>query len=551
MLKKIKFSRTFFIVTGVAFGFLAISIGTLVAYKYAFIASSITNSLREADDESDRTYKELTSDIVTYQNTVFSEDFLTRFKLSVDKENYLTGYLNSRALSSSIAYSVSLVYENQFYSSTSDYVYITSTDLKKVDSEVKAYLLGRYLYRDNLYSTILGYKSSDVICLYYLNEDSFAVYLDKSNPNIQTFLTTLDGNAYISTTDRLEDFELSKNLKNESSKWIFVNGKRYYYLRVKSEFTSDLFNLDLYFGHFVDYYYVFLTIDLAIIVVSILAFGLALFTIITSLINIKMSVKPVKEISNEIRNLDLENIENENPVNTDIKEDVEILHNSYLDMVTRIQNLIAKQKLDSEIQRKLEYDALQMQINPHFLYNALDCAVWMARIYNIPELEEFIISLARFYRLSLHKGAKYIKVSEELDIVKYFLDIQKTRSDINLKYEINLANEVEDCLTLKLILQPFVENCTKYAFVGNSENNLITIDAYGEEDNIIFEIKDNGVGFDTEKLDKLQSSEAKNGFGIKNVRDRLNLEYKDKANVEIYSTPGKGTLIKISIPKTF
>ena len=134
MLKKIKFSRTFFIVTGVAFGFLAISIGTLVAYKYAFIANSITNSLREADDESDRTYKELTSDIVTYQNTVFSEDFLTRFKLSVDKENYLTGYLNSRALSSSIAYSVSLVYENQFYSSTSDYVYITSTDLKKVDS---------------------------------------------------------------------------------------------------------------------------------------------------------------------------------------------------------------------------------------------------------------------------------------------------------------------------------------------------------------------------------------------------------------------------------
>ena len=75
MLKKIKFSRTFFIVTGVAFGFLAISIGTLVAYKYAFIANSITNSLREADDESDRTYKELTSDIVTYQNTVFSEDF--------------------------------------------------------------------------------------------------------------------------------------------------------------------------------------------------------------------------------------------------------------------------------------------------------------------------------------------------------------------------------------------------------------------------------------------------------------------------------------------
>ena len=131
---------------------------------------------------------------------------------------------------------------------------------------------------------------------------------------------------------------------------------------------------------------------------------------------------------------------------------------------------------------------------------------WMSKIANNKNIEEFVILLARFYRLSLHKGAKYIKVSEEIDIIKYYLDIQAKVFPDLFTYKIQIDPQIADYLSLKLILQPFVENIIKYAFYGIAHKGQVKISAREVGDNIVFEINDNGCGFDINIFKELSES---------------------------------------------
>ena len=229
-------------------------------------------------------------------------------------------------------------------------------------------------------------------------------------------------------------------------------------------------------------------------------------------------------------------------------DELYMLEEKYDEVITHLFRLIQKNREDAEVQRQLELEALQMQINPHFLYNTLDAVSWMARLKKEPEIEKLAVNLAKFFRLSLHKGDKFITVGEELELTAHYLEIDKIRFPDRVTVKFETDESLVNYMTLKLILQPIVENAVKYAF--EDQKGCLTIRTRLSDGDIVFEVEDNGVGFDVESgmVSHKKRSEL-GGFGLKNVNERIKLEYGEKYGLEVFSQKGKGTKVTIRIQK--
>ncbi len=219
-------------------------------------------------------------------------------------------------------------------------------------------------------------------------------------------------------------------------------------------------------------------------------------------------------------------------------------------MIKRLYKLMDENIENLEIQRKLELDALQSQINPHFLYNTLDAIAWMAKIKKQPEIEVLVINLAKFFRLSLHKGDKYVSIGDEVEIVEHFLEIEKIRFPDTLTYSCDIPDELREYKTPKLVLQPIVENCIKHGFSQRDGVGHIHISARSDGDDITLSVEDNGCGFKIPE--DIFTGEIKSGFGgygLKNVNKRIMLEYGSDYKMHIASEVGKGTKVSVRIQK--
>ena len=148
------------------------------------------------------------------------------------------------------------------------------------------------------------------------------------------------------------------------------------------------------------------------------------------------------------------------------------LERNYDAMMDRIFELVEKNKEDMSRQRRLELESLQMQINPHFLYNTLDAISWMARIKKQPEIDRLVMNLAKFFRLFLHGGDKFVTVADEVGMVLSYLEIDKIRFPDRVTVHTEIDEDVKNLLTLKLILQPVIENSLKYAFAEKHGNQI-------------------------------------------------------------------------------
>ena len=226
----------------------------------------------------------------------------------------------------------------------------------------------------------------------------------------------------------------------------------------------------------------------------------------------------------------------------------ELYIEKYDEVITHLFRLIQKNREDAEVQRQLELEALQMQINPHFLYNTLDAVSWMARLKKEPEIEKLAVNLAKFFRLSLHKGDKFITVGEELELTAHFLEIDKIRFPDRVDVRFETDESLLNYSTLKLILQPIVENAVKYAFEDRKGHLIIRTKLVGGD--IVFEVEDDGIGFDVsdDTVTHKKKSDL-SGFGLKNVNERIKLEYGEAYGLEVFSRKGEGTKVTIRIQK--
>lgn len=225
-------------------------------------------------------------------------------------------------------------------------------------------------------------------------------------------------------------------------------------------------------------------------------------------------------------------------------------------MVNDIKELIDRNYVMVLKEKQSEYDALQAQINPHFLYNTLDSLYWQAQNGGSDELAEDILSLSQLFRLVLSQGESIIPVEQEVKLNYHYLQIQKMRFNKKLDYKIDIDGEILGYRIPKLILQPFVENAVIHGLECSGEMGFIQVTGRLEGTYLKFEIKDNGVGLTQDQINtifleeesKEYSSRRIGGYAIKNVKERLDLRYQGDFKLSIESQVGEGTTITILIP---
>jgi two-component system sensor histidine kinase YesM len=207
-------------------------------------------------------------------------------------------------------------------------------------------------------------------------------------------------------------------------------------------------------------------------------------------------------------------------------------------------------------EKESELNALQAQINPHFLYNTLDALYWQATDAQHYEIAEDIYALSQLFRLVLGQGKGIVTVRNEQDLIDRYLHIQKMRFEKRLDYEIKIEEEIQTAIIPKLILQPFIENAIVHGFEKAGEKCFISLVGKKRGNHIIFMIKDNGIGMSREQVKAIlnvndserYASQRIGRYAIKNIRERLELKYHEDFKLLIYSKEGSGTTVIIELP---
>lgn len=216
-------------------------------------------------------------------------------------------------------------------------------------------------------------------------------------------------------------------------------------------------------------------------------------------------------------------------------------------LLNRINYLIKDIRQKEETKKKMEYDLLQEQINPHFIYNTLDTINWMALSKGQPIIGEAVRNLGNFLRLSLNKGKTSFTVQDELSLANSYMMIQKMRTRDKIQFTEVVEESIKQYSMVKIVLQPFLENSIIHGLKGGA--GCITLTASEKEGSIEFLIQDNGCGINPELVRELNDIKSDAGHGIKNTMRRLHLYYEGRASVVIKSEPGHGTLVIIDVPK--
>lgn len=247
-------------------------------------------------------------------------------------------------------------------------------------------------------------------------------------------------------------------------------------------------------------------------------------------------------------------------VSSHAQNEIGNLIDSYNQLNNRIASLMVRVKNSESLKRQVDLQALQNQINPHFLYNTLASIHWIALSSGSTDISRMVSSLSTYLRFSLNKGNEFCTIEQEIDHLLQYVQIQKIRfPDI---FTINLAipNEIKQHHILKLLLQPLIENSILHAG-SRADNPRIRIDVSAREEqaSIHFTIKDNGVGISKKKITELNQQFRIDGskelvigqnYGLRNVNLRLILYYGKSARLRILSPNGGGTMIQFSIPLT-
>jgi len=220
--------------------------------------------------------------------------------------------------------------------------------------------------------------------------------------------------------------------------------------------------------------------------------------------------------------------------------------------VKKVKDLIAQNREEQELKRKLELRSLQAQINPHFLYNTLDSIIWMIELGETDRAIDMTSSLARFFRIGISRGEETVSVRTEMEYVQTYLEIQKQRYKDKLSYEIDFDPDLHGLQILKLLIQPLVENAIYHGIKNIEGPGLIRITGERHGDSMAIRISDNGVGMAPDQLaalrDGLIEPRPSNGVGVRNVQERIHVYFGLEYGVGFESAPGAGTVATIRIP---
>lgn len=223
-------------------------------------------------------------------------------------------------------------------------------------------------------------------------------------------------------------------------------------------------------------------------------------------------------------------------------------------MVRQMKKLTDDMVREQRAKRKSELDALQSQINPHFLYNTLDSVVWMIEAERYKDAISMVTALATLFRISLSKGNNIITIRDEITHARNYLSIQSVRFKNKFRTSIEIDPEIEDCATIKLIVQPLLENAIYYGVEHMDGEGEIKVRGYEKDGDIYISVTDNGMGIPDEVqktllTDKARSRGKGSGIGLWNVNQRIHIYFKGDYGLNIASELDEGTTVTIHLPK--
>ena len=235
--------------------------------------------------------------------------------------------------------------------------------------------------------------------------------------------------------------------------------------------------------------------------------------------------------------------------------EVQHLSHSIRSMVSTLRHLTEDIIEQERQKRRSELEVLQSQINPHFLYNTLDSVIWMTENGRTEDAVTMLTALARFFRISLSRGNSIIPIGDELDHARHYLTIQKMRYKNKFSADFQVEEGVEALYTLKLIVQPVLENAIYHGMAYADGDGEIRILARREGEDVLIEVSDNGPGMPEEVVEQLLAPNGASftgakgsGIGFRNVHQRIRLTFGENYGLTILSEPDDGTKVQIRLP---
>lgn len=259
---------------------------------------------------------------------------------------------------------------------------------------------------------------------------------------------------------------------------------------------------------------------------------------------------PAKELMESMKTLAKDN---EYPrVKIVSNDEIGMIGLEYNKMAENIETLIEKVYKMELTQKQAELEFLQMQINPHFLYNALDTISWMALAKGNMDVSEMTIALAELLRATIKKES-FITLREEMNTVKDYLLIQQERFGDKISAEYFVEEDAYSCMVPNFILQPVIENAIIHGLEPKIEKGKVSINISIQDEFLTFLVEDNGVGMDEKEIldlyKKCRENNTKQSIGLKNVYRRLLLCYGEASMLKIESKKEQGTRISFLIPR--
>ena len=363
------------------------------------------------------------------------------------------------------------------------------------------------------------------------------------------YLVSADNNNIYPLTNVTGLNKLDKNEKeffiNSKNTWNFyeTNGNKYY-VNCRKLLNTNLYlvnvivweEMEKLLKKILPLFFIFLTL---ILIVSYTT---------ASLFSGSVS-RRISDLAFNLKTAGIKYLPNNTMPENNTKDDISIIIDKCEGMISQIDKLYARQFEDGQKLKEAEYKILYEQINPHFLYNTLNLIKYLSEKENNHRLTTVIDALSGFYKTGLNNGEDIITIKNELEHIRCYTEIQNVRFSNKIKLSVNVPDEILNCYTVKLILQPLVENAISHGILPKPDKmGEIEITGYFENNDVILNVFDDGMGIAPDKLDTLLSENSEN-FGLKNIHSRIKLCFGEDYGINIESKHKKYTLIKIKLPK--
>lgn len=288
-----------------------------------------------------------------------------------------------------------------------------------------------------------------------------------------------------------------------------------------------------------------------IVVIAVLAIVLIVVSVIIRVL-IKKMYQPLDKVVSKMDHVATGSLRTRINVEN-MGEDFTKLAVGFNSMMDEIEVLMEQVKLEQHQLEQIRFNALQSQIQPHFLYNTLECIHWQAIAEGNKEISTMVKALAKYYRICLSKGRDVIPIREEIEHIRNYMIIQNMRYDNIIGSEIVVESRVEESLIPKLTLQPLVENSIYHGMkVKEGKKGTLYLTAYKDGDEVVIKVSDTGTGMSQEQIDEMNEQlsryEDSFGYGVRNVNKRIELLFGEGYGLHYQKNDSGGVTVVIHLP---